>query len=464
MKMNQVQSLLLIIAVATSGLGLPAPAKGDELADRLNTYVKASADHLRFNGAVLVKHEGQVLLSRGMGLANFEHEVPVTPATKFRIGSITKQFAAMLILQQVQAGRIKLEDPINQYLADPPEAWQPVTVHHLLCHTGGIFNFTDSPEYLVKQTHLGRPEKEVLAMFRDKPLRFAPGEKHEYSNSGYILLGLILEKITGKKFEVVLKENILDPAGMKDSGYDRPLPVLEHRAQGYSRHNGVVHNAIYIDMHATQAAGAIYSTVEDMARWDDALREHKLLSAELTEKMFAPVLDNYGYGFVIDNVASRRQVWHNGGINGFHSMYVHCPQTRSCTVVLSNFEDGPCDQMGRELMSILMSEPYALPRTHQVAQVDPACYDALVGKYQLAPGVELTITRDDKRLQGQLTGQPKIELFPESETEFFLKVVYAQLSFVKDDAGKVTHVILHQGGTDQRGARMAEIEKAAGGK
>lgn len=462
--MNRTHFVLLMIVLATSGLGLPASAQGDEIADRLTAYVQACAQHLRFNGAVLAKHEGQVLLARGVGLANFEHEVPVTPTTKFRIGSITKQFAAMLILQQVQAGKIKLEDPINQYLADPPEAWQPVTVHHLLCHTGGIFNFTDSPEYLVKQTHLGRPEKEVLAMFRDKPLRFAPGEKHEYSNSGYVLLGLILEKITGKKFEVVLKERILDPAGMKDSGYDRPLPVLEHRAQGYSRQNDVVRNSIYIDMHATQAAGAIYSTVEDMARWDDALREHKLLSAELTEKMFTPVLDSYGYGFVIDNVPRRRQVWHNGGINGFHSMYVHCPQTRSCTVVLSNFEDGPCDQMGRELMSILMGEPYNLPRTHQVAQVDPACYDALVGKYQLAPGVELTITRDDKRLRGQLTDQPKIELFPESETEFFLKVIYAQLSFVKDDAGKVTHVILHQGGAHQRGKRMAEVEKAAEGK
>lgn len=462
--MNRTHFVLLMIVLATSGLGLPASAQGDEIADRLTAYVQACAQHLRFNGAVLAKHEGQVLLARGVGLANFEHEVPVTPTTKFRIGSITKQFAAMLILQQVQAGKIKLEDPINQYLSDPPEAWQPVTVHHLLCHTGGIFNFTDSPEYLVKQTHLGRPEKEVLAMFRDKPLRFAPGEKHEYSNSGYVLLGLILEKITGKKFEVVLKERILDPTGMKDSGYDRPLPVLEHRAQGYSRQNDVVRNSIYIDMHATQAAGAIYSTVEDMARWDDALREHKLLSAELTEKMFTPVLDSYGYGFVIDNVPRRRQVWHNGGINGFHSMYVHCPQTRSCTVVLSNFEDGPCDQMGRELMSILMGEPYNLPRTHQVAQVDPACYDALVGKYQLAPGVELTITRDDKRLRGQLTDQPKIELFPESETEFFLKVIYAQLSFVKDDAGKVTHVILHQGGAHQRGERIAEVEKTAGGK
>ncbi len=144
-------------------------------------------------------------------------------------------------------------------------------------------------------------------------------------------------------------------------------------------------------------------------------------------------------------------------------MYVHCPQTRSCTVVLSNFEDGPCDQMGRELMSILMGEPYGLPRAHQVAQVDPACYDALVGKYRLAPGVELTITRDDKRLRGQLTGQPKFELFPESEAEFFLKVIYAQLSFEKDDAGKVTHLILHQSGVHQRAERISDVKQAVGG-
>lgn len=450
---------LAIVLLATAANA----ARGEQLADRMNAYVDACAKHLKFNGAVLVKHQGQIVLSRGIGMANLEHQVPVTPATKFRIGSVTKQFAAMLTLQQVQAGKLKLDDPINQYLADPPEAWKPITIHHLLSHTAGIYNFTNSPDYLMKMSHLGRPEKEVLAMFRDKPLQFAPGEKHEYSNSGYILLGLILEKVTGKKFDKLLKSQILEPAGMADSGYDRPVPLLAHRAQGYSRQGNLVSNALYIDMHATQAAGAMYSTVEDLARWDDALAQHKLLSAELTEKMFTPVLDHYGYGVVIDEVPSRRQIWHNGGINGFHSMFIHCPQTRSCAVVLSNFEEGPTDEIARSLIAIAMDEPYTLPRDHQVADVDPDCYDALVGKYQLAPDATIVITRDGKRLNGQLTGQPKLELFPESETEFFLKAVYAQVSFVKNDAGQVTALILHQGGNHLRAERTADNAQPAAG-
>lgn len=429
-------------------------AQADERTDRLNQYIDACAEHLHFNGSVLVKHEGQTLVSRGVGLANFEHQIPNTPQTVFRIGSITKQFAAMLILQQVQAGKLKLDDPINQYLNDPPDAWAPITIHHLLSHTGGVFNFTDGLDYLSKQFNLGRPDKQVLAMFRDKPLRFTPGEKHEYSNSGYVLLGLILEKVTGQGFEALLKKQIFDPLQMTASGYDRAALIVPRRAQGYTRHGDKVANALYVDMQGTYAAGAILSTVEDLGRWDDALATHSLLSAELTEKMFAPVLDNYGYGILRDDVPGRLQMWHNGGINGFHSMFVHCPQSRSCAVVLSNFDDGLSDRMGRESIAILFDEPYGMPRRHQQAQVDPESYEAMVGAYQLGPGAILTITRDGNRLRAQLTGQPKIEIFPESATEFFYKVVDAQVTFGKDDAGAVTYLILHQNGANVRGERV----------
>lgn len=444
-------TVMLAIAVTAA-----TSAAADEPTGALNAYIDACAQHLHFNGSVLVKHEGQTLVSRGVGLANIEHQVPNTPQTVFRIGSITKQFAALLTLQQVQAGKLKLDDPINQYLNDPPDTWAPVTIHHLLCHTSGIFNFTNSPEYPAKQTNLGRPDKQVLAMFKDKPLRFAPGEKHEYSNSGYILLGIILEKVTGKKLDALLKQQIFDPAGMNDSRLELSSVIVPHRAQGYRRLYDKVSNASFVDMQGVSAAGALLSTVEDMNRWDQALQEHTLLSAELTEKMFTPVLDHYGYGVVRDDVPGRLQIWHNGGIDGFHSMYVHCPQTRTCSVVLGNFEDGLPDRMGRELIAILFGEAYALPREHRVVQVDPQKYDALVGKYQLAPGAVFTVTRDGNRLRAQLTGQGKIEIFPESETEFFYKIVDAQITFHKDDAGRVTHLVLHQNGAHQKAKRVEE--------
>lgn len=448
----------LVLATVTAAVGLAAatPALADERTDALNAYIDACSEYLHFNGSVLVKHEGLTLVSRGVGLANVEHQVPNTPQTVFRIGSITKQFAALLTLQQVQAGKLKLDDPINQYLNDPPDAWAPVTIHHLLCHTSGIFNFTNSLEYQAKQANLGRPDKQVLAMFRDRPLGFAPGEKHEYSNSGYVLLGIILEKVTGKKLDALLKQQIFDAAGMNDSRLDFSSVIVPHRAQGYRRLKDKVTNASFVDMQGVYAAGALLSTVEDMNRWDQALQEHTLLSAELMEKMFTPVLDHYGYGVVRDDVPDRLQVWHNGGINGFHSMYVHCPATRTCAIVLSNFEDGLPDRMGREMIAILFGEAYSLPRKHVVAEVDPQEYDALVGKYQLAPGAVFTVTRDGDRLRAQLTGQGKIEIFPESETEFFYKIVDAQITFHKDDAGRVTHLVLHQNGAHMKAERVVE--------
>ena len=177
-----------IVCSAVVAVLYPARVRADERSDRLEQYLKACVDVLHFNGTVLVKHQGQTLLSRGYGFANVEHQVPNTPQTKFRIGSITKPFTSMLVLLQQQAGKLSVEDPINKYLNDPPAAWEPIRIHHLLQHTSGISEFTESADYLTRQAHLGRPEK-LVSIFRDKPLKFAPGERHEYSNSGYLLLG-----------------------------------------------------------------------------------------------------------------------------------------------------------------------------------------------------------------------------------------------------------------------------------
>jgi CubicO group peptidase (beta-lactamase class C family) len=404
---------------------------------------------------VLVKHEGKILAARGLGMANIEHDVPNSPQTKFRIGSISKSFTALLVLQQVDAGKLKLDDPISQYLEDPPEAWKPITIHHLLCHTSGIFNYTNTPEWLAKQATLSKPEK-LVPIFRDKPLQFAPGEKHEYSNSGYILLGQILKKVTGKNYEQLVREHIAEPLDMRDTGYDHPDEVLAHRAAGYRHARGKSLNARFIDMASADAAGAIYSTVEDLSKYDDALTAGKLLSAESYAKLFTPVKDNYAYGWVIEERNGKQLIWHNGGINGFASSLVRRPDTRSCVVVLSNYEDGPADRVSRDLMALLQGNEYTLPRVHVAVTVDPARYDALAGKYQLAPQAIMTITREGNRLMAQLSGQPKLEAFPESETEFFYKVVDAQLSFVKDEAGQAKRLVLHQNGMHLKAERLPD--------
>ncbi len=435
--------LIVVCALAVTGW-TSALAAGD-LDDRINEYLSACENVLHFNGAVLVKHQGQVLVSRGMGMANFEHEVPNTPQTKFRIGSITKSFTALLTLQQVQASKLSLDDPINKYLIDPPAAWEPITVHHLLSHTSGIVNFTNSLEYLARRSVLGKPDK-VVGMFRDKPLRFTPGERFEYSNSAYLLLGQILEEVSGKGYAELMHEQVFEPFAMRDSGYDLSTALIPHRAQGYTRANDVVHNAVFVDMRGVFAAGALFSTVEDLAKYDAGLTAGKLLSAELYEKLYTPVKNDYAYGWVIEPHEGGRYIWHNGGIDGFSANLTRCPEHKTCVVVLSNFDDGQPDRIGRELMSLLFGEEYRLPRVREVTKINTAVYESLVGRYQLSPAMILTITRDGDHLYAQLTRQPRLEVFPESESEFFYKAVDAQLAFAKDSAGKTTHITLYQGG------------------
>ena len=210
---------------------LSASTCADEIPDRLSAYMDAAAKAEKFNGSVLVAKDGEILFAKGYGLANAEHQVPNTPETKFRLGSITKQFTAMAILILQEQSKLKVEDPIGKYLADAPKAWEGVTIHHLLTHTSGVPSYTDDPSYGKKMT---QPEtvKSMIARFKDKPLEFEPGEKFHYSNSGYFLLGAIIEKVSGKSYEAFLKEAIFDPLGMTDTGYDQHATVLPNGLRG----------------------------------------------------------------------------------------------------------------------------------------------------------------------------------------------------------------------------------------
>ncbi len=212
-------------------------ACAQDLAARMDQQVRAYADQQKFSGCVLVAREGKVVFSKGYGLANAEYGIPNTPATKFRLGSITKQFTATAILMLEQQGKLKVEDAVRKYVDDCPGAWQPVTLHHLLTHTSGIPNFTSFPDY-VRTMPLPSPPAETLKRFRDKPLAFEPGTKFSYSNSGYVLLGYIIERVSGRSYEEFLQKQIFGPLGMSDTGYDHPERVMPRRASGTSWADG----------------------------------------------------------------------------------------------------------------------------------------------------------------------------------------------------------------------------------
>jgi CubicO group peptidase (beta-lactamase class C family) len=559
-------ALLAILALQTSAFAQAKAAKIDEM---LSLYQKYG----QFNGSALVADNGKVIYKKGLGLANMEWDIPNTPDTKFRLGSITKQFTATLILQLVEQGKIKLDGKLIDYLPDyRKDTGAKVTIHNLLSHTSGIPNYTALPGFFQNVSRNPYTVDDFIKKYASGDLEFEPGSKFSYDNSGYFLLGAIIEKVTGKPYEQVLKENIFDPLGMKNTGYDHWGTILHKRATGYSRSPRGFQTATYLDMSIPYAAGSLYSTVEDLYLWDQALYGEKILSAQSKELMFKPNLNNYGYGFVITKATlappTKLQVpviQHNGGINGFNTVIVRMTNDKRLIVLLDNAEDGQyLDRISLGIMSILYDQPadtpkrsiantllntitekdvtaaitqyrtlktgptaneydfgeaelnrlgYQLLSMKKVAEaieilklnvemfpqsanvydslgeaylahndkelsianykksleldpnnangkrqlatltgeltdvkVDRKILDSYAGEYQLGPTFTITITSEDGKLMAQATGQDKFELFATSETDFYLKVVPASVTFVKDAEGKVTELILTQNG------------------
>ena len=277
-----------------------APPGPEQLASKVEEYMAARVKRDHFSGSILIARDGKVLYSQGYGMANLEHDVPNTPQTKFRLGSITKQFTAMAVLILQERGKLNVHDKVKKHFPEAPKAWDEITIEHLLTHTSGIPNYTESLEFL-RTLPVRVSLKELIAKFKDRPLDFKPGAKFKYSNSGYIMLGQIIETASGKNYPSFMKEAIFGPLDMKDTGYDNATAIIKNRASGYTRRLGIVlTNCDYIDMSIPHAAGALYSTVLDLLKWDQALYSEKLVPRKSLEAMFTPHKDNYGYGWIID--------------------------------------------------------------------------------------------------------------------------------------------------------------------
>ncbi len=462
-RMNPKRILPILLLLATAA-ATAQPATDTEIATRADAYISALTRQQRFNGTILMAKDGRVLFRKGYGMANFEWDIPNTPSTKFRLGSITKQFTSMCIMQLEERGLLKVDDPIGKYLTDYPQpAADKVTIHHLLTHTSGIPSYTDDPTFFPKRSILPLTVQEMIDSFKDKPLSFEPGSKFHYDNSGYFLLGAIIEKVSGKKYETYLQENIFGPLGMKDSGYDHPAPILKQRASGYEPKGDGMINAPYLDMGLPYAAGSLYSTVEDLYLWDQALYTEKLVKKTSLDRIFTPRIKmdgpakeppSYGYGWGISTVKGHKNVGHGGGINGFGTYISRFPDDHAVFIYLRNVTSPLPQTMNDDLTGILFGEKVEPPKDKVAVSVNPAMLDKLIGKYELSPTFAITMTREGDRLFTQATNQPKFEVFPMSEMRWFLKVVDAELEFQKNDKGEVDSVILHQGGRDMPGKRV----------
>lgn len=445
--------LRIAIAVLLSAVSLAQnntlPAKDD--VGRMDQIVQSYTPR-RFMGTVLVARDGNVIFSKGYGSANLEWDIPNAPGTKFRLGSITKQFTAASILLLEERGKLKTDDLVKKYMPDAPAAWDKITIFHLLTHTSGIPSFTSFPDYHSLETAAITPEK-LVEWFRDKPLDFQPGEKWSYSNSGYALLGYLIEKISGQTYSDFLQRNVFTPLGMKDSGYDSNSAIIPRRAAGYERNGDKVVNSDFINMTVPFAAGALYSTTEDLLRWERGLFGGKVLTAASLAKMTTPFKNNYAFGLAVSATRGHKTIEHGGGIEGFQTQMTYYPEDKLEVVVLSNLAAGAPPEIASRLAEAAHGETVVLPSERKEITVAPAILAAYAGTYEITPTFSIVVTLEDGHLMTQATGQRKIEIFPESETRFFLKVVDAQLEFVKNEKGEVTHLILRQGGRETKGIR-----------
>ncbi len=357
--------LTLLALLAIRSVVAADGAKAAKIDELLTLYHRNG----QFNGSALVAEKQELIYKRGFGLAQMEWNIPNEPDTKFRIGSITKQFTSMLILQLVEQGKLKLDGKITDYLTDYPKAaGDKVTIHQLLNHTSGIPSYTGLPDFMTKRSRDPSTPAEFLKVFSELPVEFEPGSKFRYNNSGYFLLGSIIEKVSGKTYEKILQENILDPLGMKNTGYDWHATILPKRATGYERRLGSYRTAPYLDMSLPYAAGSLYSTVEDLYVWDQALYTDKLLSPKLKEVMFKPNLETYAYGWMVRQLppdqpgGGNTMIAHGGGINGFNTLIERIVEDRHLVVLFNNTGGARLGEMSMGIRHILYGQPYAAPK------------------------------------------------------------------------------------------------------
>lgn len=430
MYLKRVHSLALVLL-----LTLSVAVRADEVDD----YVRAQMERQHIPGvSVVVIKDQKIIKSMGYGLANVELNVPATPDTVYKIGSVSKQFIATGILLLVQDGKISLDDNIGKFLDGTPETWKPITIRHLLTHTSGIVREAPGFDPLKVQN-----DADVIKTAYSLPLRFTPGEKYEYCNVGYFSLAEIISKVSGKPWGDFLHERVFAPLGMNSTRTTNMTELVTNRANGYIWRNGKLQNAgIYF---AVRPSGAFLSTVLDLAKWDAALDAGKILKQPTLDQAWTPVKLNsgnthpYGFGWELAPVVGHKQVNHGGSLPGFRAQLTRLVDDKVTVVVLTNGDNANAAGIAIGVANFYI--PGLLP-VRKVAKVDPKIFDGYVGQYQPDPSATVSITRDGDKLMIRQGQGDKRELLPESEANFFIKDAPRSIySFVKDATGEMLLVI-----------------------
>jgi D-alanyl-D-alanine carboxypeptidase len=402
-----------------------------------------------FAGGILVAQNGAPLMRRGFGLANREWNVPHSVTGKFRLGSLTKQFTATAILQLMEQGRLALDDKVAQHLHDAPTAWADVSLFHLLTHTSGIPSYTSLPHFFAQEARRDRSPRELIALTESMALDFPPGSAFKYNNGGYVMLGRIIELLACQSYETYVRENILDPLGLRDTGYEHVEPIIPERVAGYRLRDGEIENAGFLAMSVPYAAGAFYSTLDDLLTWQCALVAAKPFSAASAALMFKDQGHGYGFGWGIQSQFGRRQFVHAGGINGFSVVVSFYPDDDLFIAVLANIQAAPVQKIARDLAAL----HFGIEETKPSLVLDAALLADYVGTYRLASGKKLHITQEGARLFAETGDYARQEFVATDDQTFTARLVDWELRFAADGVEQAQSVLFRRDGVEIKGTR-----------
>lgn len=453
-----VGSALLALAMAQPARALPADFKA-----RADALLQKSYPADGPGAAVIVTDDGKTVYAAGQGLANVEAKTPITPDTIFRLGSITKQFSAAIMMQLVAEGKVSLDDRLAKFLPDYPKPGADATIAQLLNHTVGVQSYTGIAGWMVEEkTNRAYSTEQMIAEFKDVPAPSRPGEKFAYNNSGYVLVGAVIEKVTGKPWHVNVEERIARPLGLTTIRYGEYEAGMAKMAKGYTEREGKIADAQKIHMSVPHAAGALIGSVEDLAKWNAALHAGKVVPQTQFKQMIAPTkladgtTEQYGFGITNREVRSHAAIGHGGGIFGFSTDSIYLPKEDVFVAVFANSDDPKTDpgMVMMQLAALAVDDPFP---TFDKQALDAKAVQPWVGLYKIGDAERRLFLRDGK-LFTQRTGGSELEAFAAGGGKYFYPNSLTWFELKRNAAGTPVVAMYQQGAaTAEESVRAGDI-------
>lgn len=460
--------VIILIFLICSALSISAQT----IESNLDQYLKIRSEMGNFSGAVLVVKEGKTIFRKGYGFADVEKRIPYTPDTQHAIASVSKMFTSAAALKLRDQGKLKLEDSICKYLDDCPEAWQPVTIQNLMRHTSGIPDYEEklelgSEKYLQMMAE-GNTSARIYAEAKKLPLDFKPGENWHYSNTGYVVLSYIVQTVAKMPFAEFVTKNILQPAGMKNTGifgvgkYPKNLAVgytygdlgWEKTLAGFSLTDGTLQKMPPITISSPHGDAMLYSTLDDLYRWSQMMEGSKLIPKSEVDEIYTAGLEEYGYGWFVGQGFNRKRARHNGMLPGFLTDFIRFPDEKTTIIIFSNIDRARLNSISRDVSSITLGTPFDMPVRGKVIKLSPEQIAKLEGDYKMKDGKILNIKNNPDFLTAKLQDFYTAGLIPLSPTEFYFPLADGKAIFKVDENGKAINVNMRYSGEDHIAERV----------